>query len=193
MTTLQAELPHRKIWTREEFARLSDLFPGQRYELIEGDLIDKMGQKPPHAYLITLLNAIFSQRFPGLVRVQLPIALPEPEGLTSEPEPDLVVLHQNKSGTEFLRRHPGPQDIALLIEVADSSFQFDRETKGRLYARSGVEQYWIVDVSQRRVLVLQGPGDEYKSATIFEGDEKLSFGTFAVTVGDLLTEIPMNY
>jgi len=189
MTTLQAELPQRKIWTREEFARLSDLFPGQRYELIEGDLIDKMGQKPPHAYLITLLNAIFSQTFPGLVRVQLPIRLPDPQGITSEPEPDLVVLYQKNSGTEFLRRHPGPQDIALLIEVADRSFQFDRETKGRLYARSGVEQYWIIDVQQRRVIVLQGPGDEYKSATIFEGDEELSFGTLVITVRDLFAEL----
>ena len=185
MTTLQAEQPQRKIWTREEFARLSDLFPAQRCELIEGDLIDKMGQKPPHAYLITLLNAIFSQLYPGLVRVQLPIALPDPHGITSEPEPDLAVLRGQGAAAEFLRRHPGPEDIALLIEVADSTFQFDRETKARLYARSGVEQYWIVDIQNRRMVVLQGPGDEYKSVTIVEGGEKLRFGASVIAVQSL--------
>jgi Uma2 family endonuclease len=125
----QTEQPQRKIWTREEVARLGELFAGQRYELIEGDLINKMGQKPAHAYLISLLTTVLSRVFPAKIRVQLPIRLPDPQGITSEPEPDVVVLHQRSGASEFLRRHPGPPDIALLIEVSDSTFDMDRETK----------------------------------------------------------------
>jgi hypothetical protein len=132
MATLvrSAEQPQRKVWTREEVARLGEMFAGQRYELIEGDLIDKMGQKPPHAYLISLLNTVLSEAFPGKIRVQLPISLPAPQGITSEPEPDVLVLHQKSSASAFLHRHPGPPDIALLIEVSDSTFEMDRERKG---------------------------------------------------------------
>jgi Uma2 family endonuclease len=180
------EQPQRKVWTRDEVERLGELLVGQRYELIEGDLINKMGQKPPHAYLISLLNTILSEAFPGKIRVQLPIRLPDPQGITSEPEPDVVVLHQKSSASEFLRRHPGPPDIALLIEVSDSTFEMDRETKARLYARSGVEVYWIVDIPQRRVLVLKEPGEEYKSVRIYEGRETVSFGDeFSIPVENL--------
>jgi Uma2 family endonuclease len=159
----QTEQAKRKIWTREEVALLSELFAGQRYELIEGDLINKMGQEPAHAFLISLLTTVLSRVFPGKIRVQLPITLPDPHGITSEPEPDVVVLHQKCSLSEFLRRHPAPPDIPLLIELSDSTFDMDRETKARLYARSGIEVYWIVDIPGRRVLVLTEPGDEYKS------------------------------
>src|SRR5436309_122918 len=60
----------RKLWTREEAAKLTEMFPGERYELIEGDLIDKMGQKPPHAYVITALTALLGAAFPRRIRIQ---------------------------------------------------------------------------------------------------------------------------
>ena len=66
----------------------------------------------------------------------------------------------------------------------------DRETKGRLYAHSGVEVYWIVDIPQRRVLVLEEPGDEYKSVRIYEGQEQVSFGdAFSIPVESLFVGI----
>jgi hypothetical protein len=71
MSTLTLEKPshgnhdQRKTWTRDEAAKLQDLFPDQRLELIEGDLINKTGQKPPHAYVIMVLNRILSQLFPA--------------------------------------------------------------------------------------------------------------------------------
>jgi Uma2 family endonuclease len=184
MSTLTLENPlhgthdQRKMWTREEAARLKDLFPDQRLELIEGDLINKMGQKPPHAYVLMVLTQVFSQAFPGRVRVQSAITLPDPEGIRSEPEPDVVILHQ--ASADFFHRHPGPPDIALLIEVSDTSLSMDRETKARLYARCGIEMYWIVDIQRRRVLVLLHPsGEEYNSITTYEGNESVSFqGTF---------------
>jgi Uma2 family endonuclease len=180
-----AEHPRRKVWTRDEVARLTDLFAGQRYELIEGDLINKVGQAPPHAYVVALLNTLFAGTFHGRVRVQLPITLPDPQGITSEPEPDIVVLHQGIPSSEFLHRHPSPSELSLLIEVADATYQMDRETKARLYARSGIELYWIIDIPQRRVIVLQGSGDEYKSATIYTAGEGIAFEGFSIPVDSL--------
>ena len=165
--------PNRKLWTREEAARLTELFPDQRYELIEGELIDKMGQKPPHAYVITVLTKLLGAAFSGRIRIQLSINLPDPDGLHSEPEPDLVVLH--KEDQEFFSRHPGPADIALLIEVADTTFATDRSVKYRLYARAGITEYWIIDIPRQRAVVCRRPeGDEYNSVTIISATEEIS-------------------
>ena len=163
----------RKVWTRDEAARLTEMFPGEHYELIEGELINKMGQKPAHPYIIAILSKLFTLVFAGRVRTQSSIALPHPDGEYSEPEPDLVLLH--KEDSQFFVRHPGPDDIALLVEVADTTFRFDRSTKYRLYARTGIQEYWIVDVANRRVVVCRSPqGDEYRSVTIFGLDETIS-------------------
>jgi Uma2 family endonuclease len=171
----------RKLWTREEVDKLSEIFPDQKYELIEGELIDKMGQNPPHGYVIAVLTEILSTAFPGRVRIQLTIALPEPEGIFSEPLPDVAVVR--KKSTEYFYRHPGPPDIALLIEVADSSVQMDRGTKARLYARCGVELYWVVDISGRRIIVYRNPGpEEYNSVTIYQVHDQVPFEGISVAV-----------
>ena len=157
----------------EEANLLTRVFPDQRLELIEGDLFNKSGQKPRHAYVVQMLTALLVGLFGIRVRVQSSIRLPRPEGEFSEPEPDVVLLHQGASGLND--RHPGPEDIALLIEVADASFTMDREVKYRLYARAGISEYWIVDIPRRRILVCREPaGDEYKSVTIFDADEEVS-------------------
>jgi Uma2 family endonuclease len=95
-----------------------------------------------------------------------------------------VVLHQ--ASADFFRRHPGPPDIALLIEVSDTSVPMDRETKARLYARCGIDLYWIVDIQRRRVLVLQHPSDEeYNSITTYVGNESVSFQGIPIAVESL--------
>src|SRR5262249_15697745 len=62
----------RKLWTREEASKLIEIFPGERYELIQGELIGKMGQKPPHAYVIAVLNALLGASFPRRIRMREP-------------------------------------------------------------------------------------------------------------------------
>jgi Uma2 family endonuclease len=180
----------RRRWTVDESCKLAELFPGERYELIEGDVISKMGQKPLHAYVIMVLTRMLAAAFPGKVRIQSSICLPEPEGKYSEPEPDVVLV--NKPEAEFARRHPGPEDIALLIEVTDTSFQMDREIKYRLYARAGIAEYWIIDIAKRRTFVCREPsGDEYKSITIRDAHEEvttLSTPAFAFSLKNVLPE-----
>jgi Uma2 family endonuclease len=172
-------------WTREEAARLAELFPDQRYELIEGELINKMGQKPPHAYVVALLTHVLQAHFPKRVRTQLSIDLPGDDGLYSEPEPDAVVLNRNID--EFAHRHPAPEDIALLIEVAYSSLERDLGTKANLYARNGIPEYWIIDIVGRRALVHRHPEQGgYRTVTASSGREILSFGPWQTTVDELL-------
>jgi Uma2 family endonuclease len=180
--------PWRKRWTRDEAAKLSEIFPGERYELIEGELINKMGQKPAHAYVIAVLNKLLSAAFSGRVRVQSSIQLPDPERQYSEPEPDLVLLHREDPA--LLHRHPEPPDIALLIEVSDTTLALDRGTKLALYARSGIQEYWIIDIPNRRTIVCRNPrGEEYASVTICDAAEPISpvsESSFAFRLQELL-------
>jgi Uma2 family endonuclease len=174
LDAIDEQVNSRKRWTREQAAKLVELFPHERYELIEGELFIKMGQQPPHVNVVELLDDALAGRFGSRrVRIQAPIVLPDPDGRFSEPEPDFVVLH--RYNPEFHRRHPGPQDIALLIEVADMTFAFDRSVKYRLYARTGIAEYWIIDVQRRRTVVCRHPaGNEYKSLTIFDAAEEIT-------------------
>jgi Uma2 family endonuclease len=174
----------RKLWTRDEVARLSEIFPEEKYELIEGELIDKTGQNPPHAYVIAVLNKILGSVFPGRLRIQSSITLPEPEGIRSEPLPDIVVVR--KESTEYFYRHPGPQDIALLIEVSDTSLPMDRATKARIYARCGIELYWVVDIPGRRIIVYRNPGpEEHNSVNIYQEHDQVPFEEMLVSLDEV--------
>src|SRR5947209_13685712 len=179
----------RKLWTRNEAAKLADMFPGERYELIEGELINKMGQKPPHAYVIAVLTKILGAAFSGRIRIQSSITLPDPDGQYSEPEPDIVLLYS--ADPQFFTRHPGPDDIALLIEVADATFAFDRSTKYRLYARARIQEYWIIDIPNRRAVMCRSPqGDDYRSVTIFNEQDTIaptSEPEFSLRVSELFS------
>ncbi len=148
----------RKLWTVEEVYRAVDagIFAGQRFEVIAGEIIDKMGQNPMHAsglmYAVRQLIEIFGIDF---VRAQLPLALRHPEGLFSEPEPDIVVCSGHAS--DFTRKHPVPAEVRLVVEISDSSLRIDTTTKRDLYARSSIPEYWVVDLAQREVLVFRHP------------------------------------
>jgi Uma2 family endonuclease len=131
------------------------LFAGQRFELIDGDLIDKMGQKPAHANGIRLCKALLVKIFGiELVEVQLPIEAGPADLERSEPEPDLAVLAELKP--DFTRRHPRGHELALLVEVADTTLRHDALTKRDIYARAGVPEYWVLYLNGRRLIVHRG-------------------------------------
>jgi Uma2 family endonuclease len=131
---------------------LGVLTSDDRVELIEGIVVQKMTQHPPHAvaidYTLDALRPLLPEGW--RLRQQKPIKLSD-----SEPEPDLVVVRGPLQRYE--RRHPGPRDIALLIEVADTTLEGDRQDKGRIYARARIAVYWIVNLSDRRVEVYTEP------------------------------------
>jgi Uma2 family endonuclease len=139
--TADETLP-RKKFTRAEVERLTadGFFEGQRYELIDGDLIDKMGQKPSHMIGIQLLVRILAQIF-GLdfIRNQGSIEVSIADGERSVPEPDVVVTERPL--TEYLKRHPRGNECVLVAEVSDTTARFDLSRKAFLYSRAGVREY----------------------------------------------------
>jgi Uma2 family endonuclease len=168
--------PPRKRFTREEFDRLLEtgVFAGQRHELIDGDLIDKMGQNPPHAYAIQLLSEWLAS-FLGMaiVRVQLPMHASGKDSESSLPEPDLAILRERKP--EYARRHPRGDELSLVIEVSDTTAAFDQSRKSALYAAAGVPEYWVLDLPRRMLVVHREPdGVQYRHIQLYPSEESIS-------------------
>lgn len=168
--------PPRKRWTRAECEALSSagLLDQQRLELIEGELINKMGKNRPHVRsvkrLFRWLIEVFGWDF---VHQETPIDVAPEDNPTSEPEPDLIVLARDES--EFAQHNPGPQDLRLVVEVADSSLSFDRTMKAALYARAGIVEYWVLDILGRRLIVHREPhGGRYTSVVAYGEDESVA-------------------
>ena len=141
-------------WTGEEYDRLTQagfLGAEERLELIEGAIVPKMSQNPPHStllYLATLLlQRIFGEGF--LVRAQMPLQL----GDSSRPEPDIAVVVG--APRDYLAAHP--DTAVLVVEISDSTLAADREVKAGLYARAGIAEYWIVNVVSQVLEVRRAP------------------------------------
>jgi Uma2 family endonuclease len=121
-------------------------------ELLEGWIVAKMPHNPPHDGTIQLMNRRLGRRLPAGWDVRVQSAMTTSD---SEPEPDLVVARGDE--TTYLHSHPGPADVGLVIEVADSMLSRDRQEKARLYARTGLKCYWIVNLVDGWIEVYTDP------------------------------------
>ncbi len=142
-------------FTVSEYHRLIELGvfkPESRVELINGIVVKKMSQNPPHSVticqVIDLLNAVLPREF--VIRSQLPITL-----ALSEPEPDIAVVLGPHS--RYKKRHPTPSDIGLIVEIADESLSRDRRAKGLIYADAMIVEYWIVNLADNTVEIYSKP------------------------------------
>jgi Uma2 family endonuclease len=168
------EVP-RKKWTRAECEALAScgLWDQQKLELITGELITKMGKKRPHSNVFALLNVWLVGVFGSLVNPETPIDVAPEDNPTNEPEPDFIVL--NRPLSQFQAGNPKPEDLALVVEVADSTLRFDLSIKAALYARAEIREYWVADVAGRRMIVHREPaGGIYRSVTAYSEEESLS-------------------
>lgn len=182
--------PHRKRWTRREceFLVQSGLLTG-RYELVNGEVISKTGQNPPHAYVIRRLVTWLATAFgDDRVSIQLPIDVAQADNEVNEPEPDASVLA--RPADNFLSGNPGPSDLLLVIEVADTTVRFDLRSKAALYARAGIADYWVIDLPGRRIVVHRRPSPEGYSEVLEYSESEtvspLSRPDAGVPVTDLL-------
>jgi Uma2 family endonuclease len=123
-----------------------------RIELLEGYLVEKMAKNPPHETAVQRTRKRIARLLPRGWddRIQAPITL-----IDSEPEPDVAVVRGDE--TTYSQRHPGPADIGLLVEVSDASLEIDQKDKTRIYGRSGIVVYWIVNIPDRQVEVYTNP------------------------------------
>lgn len=161
----------------DEYHRLIEMgffAPDERIELIEGYLHPMSPRRPRHAACLSRLQRLFYACVGSayVVRSQDPITL---SAVNSEPEPDLVLAQAQPD--DYASRHPGAADIALVVEIADSSLTFDRTTKASLYAAAGIPEYWIVNLVDDWVEVYREPrtfadrSGEYRQREIGRADD----------------------
>lgn len=157
MATRVDNLPQRHKLTVTDYYRLAtagSLTEDDRVELIDGDIIDMTPIGSLHASIVDDLARLLQLAVgeAARVRVQGPVRL----GEFSEPEPDIVLLRPREDS--YRSSHPGPADVLLIVEVADSSLVYDRDTKVPLYARHGIAEVWLVDAVNRRLVIHREPG-----------------------------------
>lgn len=150
-------VPTEPIWRfsvaqYHQMIHLGILTDDDPVELLEGWIIQKMPKNPPHRAATKLTRTALEAIVPSgwYVDAQEPITLED-----SEPEPDVVIVRGNTR--DYLDRHPGSQDLALVIEISDSTLERDRTSKKRLYARAGIPVYWIVNLPEQKLEVYTEP------------------------------------
>lgn len=168
---------HQHRFTVDEYYRLTRagiLSESDRLELIEGEIIEMVPIGSRHAACVNSLNRLFFDQLEdqAVVSVQNPVRLDE----YSEPQPDLALLepHPNMYADE----HPGPGEVLLVVEVAQTSQEYDRERKIPLYARAGIPEVWLVDLEERMVTSYREPEEEtYQEIREQGAGEKITSGS----------------
>jgi Uma2 family endonuclease len=181
--------PKRYRFTRAEYHQMGQagIFKDVYVELIDGDIIEMNPIGRPHRTCVDRLTDIFVPNVrPGaIVRIQGSIPL----GDYGEPEPDLALLRR-RADFYATGDEETPEDILLLIEVADSSERYDRRTKAPLYARFGIRELWIVDLNRNHITRYLDPSpDGYQKTRIYRRGESLSplaFPDLLIPVDDIL-------
>lgn len=166
-------------------------FEGRRAMLIEGEILEMPGPNPPRATSTTLTDSVLRAIFgPSVVvRNQLPLIL----GLLTDPEPDLAVVPG--SARDYAAAHP--TSALLVVEISDSTLDYDLNDKASLYAAGGITDYWVVDLVNRRLIVHRIPqsdpaaifGARYSQVSQFSPADSVSplaAPQAAVAIADLL-------
>ncbi|WP_427162829.1 Uma2 family endonuclease [Aliinostoc sp. HNIBRCY26] len=146
----------RRKFTVDQYHKMIEsgiLTADDRVQLIRGEIIEMSPIGTKHASCVKRLNKIFANKLGDrvLIAIQDPVELDD----SSEPQPDVALI---KPRDDFYENaHPQPQDIFLLVEVADSTIQFDREVKIPLYAIANISVVWLIDINEQTIEVYQQP------------------------------------
>ncbi len=158
----------------------------ENVELIEGEIVTMAPIGSLHAACVNRLNRLFSAVFgvEAIVAVQNPVIF----GDYSEPQPDISLLKPRPDF--YAARHPKPEEVYLVVEVADSSLEFDREIKLPLYSKAGIPEVWLANIPDGCVEVFSRPSKRgYKRIEIFGKEEIIespSFPNKVFKVDDIL-------
>jgi len=177
-------------WTIDQFHAMIEtgiLTENDKVELLFGKIVNMSPVGKAHAAIVKKVNRVFTHRFFDqeiVIGIQDPVTL----GNDSEPEPDISVA---KGFIEKFAEegHPGPDDLLLIIEVADSTVHRDRSAKKLSYALAGIQEYWVINVFEKEIEQFTLPQQDggfagYKKYGLNDIVETLSLGKFAVS--DLL-------
>jgi len=183
--------PPRKRWTRAEYDALSacGVLHDEKLELLEGELISKMGKKRPHVISLRRLMYWLARVFGEvLVSPETPIDVAPADNPTNQLEPDIVVLKRDLD--VLTSGNPRPEDLQLVVEISETTPAFDLTTKAALYARAGIIENWVLDIPGRRMIVHRDPqGERYRSIAAYSSEESvapLTLPSACLPVGDVL-------
>ncbi|MEK8021782.1 MAG: Uma2 family endonuclease [Candidatus Parabeggiatoa sp.] len=183
-------MPNKYPFTITHFQKMVDtgiLEEDEHVELIEGKLICMAPIYPVHSGKTNRLNRLLSQSVgdSAIVEVQGPIVLDD----NSEPEPDIALLRPRDDFYETA--NPRPDDVLLLIEIAESSLSYDQNTKIPLYARHGIVEVWLINVPKPQVEIYLKPSpDGYRKILLPQKRERISptlLPSVSVKVSDIFT------
>ena len=187
--TVAVPTRERRKFTVAEYYRMAEvgvLGPNERLELIEGDIIVMAPIGPGHAGSVDIIGNLFVRKLGEqfIVRSQNPIHLDD----GSEPQPDIVVARLRRD--YYTAAHPTPADILLIVEVAQSSLEYDRDIKAHLYGRNGIPETWVKNLHEDCIERFTEPGpDGYAQHTIHRRRETITpvpFPDLELAVDDLL-------
>jgi Uma2 family endonuclease len=180
--------PKRYRFSRADYHRMAEtgiIKPDARVELIDGDIVEMSPIGRRHNSRVDWCNRAFTQRLGSgaIVRVQGSIVLDD----NGEPEPDLVLLRPRDDF--YADADATPDDVYLIVEVADTSERYDR-TKAPLYARNGIPELWIVNLNRDQVtrFLEPAPGG-YRTTRVYRRGESigpLAFPHLVIAVDDIL-------
>jgi Uma2 family endonuclease len=155
-------------------AALGEFSVSKTFELLEGVVVPKARQTLRHETALENIQNVIGKLIPEgwHLRVQQPMACSD-----SQPEPDGAVVRNALD--EYVNRPPQPSDVAMIIEVAEGSLKTDRQLKGRIYARAGITQYWVLDIIDNQLEVYtnaSGPVQmpAYHEKRVYRVEDKLS-------------------
>ena len=188
--------PNRKRWPRRECEKIekAGVLP-ERYELIDGAILSKMGHKPLHCVTLNRIFQWLYLAFGGdFLRNQQPITVEGRTELFNDPLPDLVVTTGRNE--DYGTRNPAPSELVLLIEISDSTLRMDRTMKALLYAKSGVREYWVANIAKREIIRHRKPKRAgYAEVTTLGADEIISPESRpddSIRVGDLFPPLSVK-
>lgn len=173
-TTTRPAAPAQRRFTVDEYYRMGEagvFGEDDRVELLDGHIYALSPIGSEHAACVRRLSRLFQRDVEShaIVSTQNPVRLNE----ASEPDPDLALLSPRDD--DYAARHPRPDDVMLVVEVADTSATFDRDVKRPLYARAGIPELWIVDLAENRIAVHRSPRDDaYAERQLVERGQSVS-------------------
>ncbi len=164
----------KRLFDVEEYHRLADagiLSEDDRVELVTGEVVEMSPIGSHHAACVRALQELVQEKLrrTAQVSVQNPIQLDE----HSEPQPDVALLKPRKD--RYAHAHPKPADVLLVIEVADTSIEYDRSVKLPLYAHAEIPEAWLVDLNQQLIQAFSAPrSGQYQTSFQFRSGETIT-------------------
>jgi Uma2 family endonuclease len=169
--------PQPRLFTVDEYYKMAEagiLRPEERVELIEGVVVTMSPIGDPHVIAVVRLTRIFGSRL--LTQVDISVQNPVRLGPQIDPEPDIAVIRRGEADPQPGRfNYPATGDVVLLVEVSESSLEYDTGEKAHLYARHGLPELWVLDLTGDRLIVHRDPTpDGYANVRVLARGESIS-------------------